>query len=77
MPIERPDLFDDETIGLLTEVYAAALRQLSLDGYDIALIQRDFGPKSLCHRIVELAVAGERDPQILLHQALASLISKV
>jgi hypothetical protein len=77
MPIERPDLFDDETIGLLTEVYAAALRQLSLDGYDIAPIQRDDGPKSLCHRIVELAVAGERDPQILLHQALASLISKV
>ena len=33
MPIERPDLFDDKTIVLLTAVYAAALRQLHLDGY--------------------------------------------
>ena len=77
MPIERHDLFDDETIGLLTEVYAAALRQLHLDGYDIAVVQGDDGPYSLCHRIVELAVAGERDPQVLLHHALASLTSKV
>ena len=77
MPIERPDLFDEKTIDLLTAVYAAALRQLHLDGYDIALIQRDDGPKSLCHRIVALAVAGERDPQILLHEALVYLTSKV
>ena len=77
MPIGRIDLFDDETIDLLTEVYAAALRQLHLDGYDIALIQRDDGPKSLCHRIVELAVAGERDPQILLHQALVNIRANV
>ena len=77
MPIQRHDLFDDETINVLTEVYAAALRQLQLDGYDIALVQADDGPCSLRHRIVELAVAGERDPQVLLHQALASLTSKV
>lgn len=76
MPIEPPDLFDAETIAILTEVYAASLRQMHLDGYTIEVLEREEGPQCLCHRIIELALAGERDPQVLLHRVLADYNSE-
>ena len=70
MPIPsytKPGAFDDETIALMSEAYAAAAKKLH-NGETSQLVL-----EVIAGRIISALTAGERDPVRLLAAALAGL----
>ena len=62
--------FDRETIFVITEAFETACRDLRLTD------RRDPITETLALRIIEAAQTGERDPNVIRQQAMASLAAK-
>ncbi len=62
--------FDAETIGVITEAFETACRDLRLTD------RRDPITETLALKIIEAAQSGQRDPDAIRQQAMASLAAK-
>ena len=62
--------FDAETIGVITEAFETACRDLRLTD------RRDPITETLALKIIEAAQTGERDPNVIRQQAIESLAGK-
>ena len=62
--------FDNETIFVITEAFESACRDLRLNDHQDPITE------TLALKIIEAAQTGERDPDVIRQQALASLAAK-
>ena len=62
--------FDTETILIITEAFETACRDLGLTD------RQDPITETLALKIIEAAQTGERDPNVIRQQAMASLAAK-